>query len=75
MKMRIPELQDDDKEAKKLRSERMSEDWENIEGEFYYQNLLYIPKVIRLELISRYHNDPFAGHFSIEKTRELIARK
>ncbi len=37
---------------------------------FYYQDLPYIPKVIRLELISRHYNDPFTGHFNIEKTRE-----
>ncbi len=41
----------------------------------HYQGLPYIPKVIRSELISRHHDDPLAGHFGIEKTRELVARK
>ncbi len=41
----------------------------------HYQDLAYVPKVIRSELISRHHDDPLAGHFGIEKTRELIARK
>ncbi len=41
----------------------------------HYQGLPYIPKVICSELISRHHDDPLAGHFGIEKTRELIARK
>ncbi len=41
----------------------------------HYQGLPYIPKVICLELISRHYDDPLADHFSIEKTRELIARK
>ena len=41
----------------------------------YYQGLPYIPEIIRTELISRHHDDPLAGHFGIEKTRELIARK
>ena len=27
----------------------------------------------RAELISRHHDDPLAGHFGIEKIRELIA--
>ncbi len=41
----------------------------------HYQGLPYVPKVIRSELISRHHDDPVVGHFGIEKTRELIARK
>ncbi len=75
MRMRLPELQDDDKEAMKLRSERLSEGWEDIKQLLHYQGLLYVSKVIRSELISRHHNDPLAGHFGIEKTRKLIARK
>ncbi len=31
MRMRLPELQDDNKEAMKLRSEGLPEGWENIE--------------------------------------------
>ncbi len=31
MRMRLPELQDDDKEAMKFRLERWPEGWENIE--------------------------------------------
>ncbi len=41
----------------------------------HYQGLPYVPKVIYSELISRYHDDPLAGHFGIERTRKLIARK
>ncbi len=40
MKMRLPELQDDDKEAIKLRSEGLFESWEDIEQVLYYQGLL-----------------------------------
>ncbi len=36
MRMRLPELQDDNKEAMKLRSERLSEGWEDIEQVLYY---------------------------------------
>ncbi len=75
MRMRLPELQDNDKEAKKLRSERLSESWEDIKQMLYYQGLSYVPKVIRSELISRHHNDALVGHFGIKKTQELIARK
>ncbi len=75
MRMRLPELQDNDKEAMKLKSEELPEDWEDIEQILYYQGLPYVPKVIRSELISRHHDDPLVDHFGIEKTRELIARK
>ncbi len=66
--MRLPELQDDDKEAKKLRSEGLPEGWEDIKQMFHHQSLSYIPKVISSELISRYHDNPLTGHFGIEKT-------
>ena len=75
MKMRLPELQDDDKEAMKLRSEGLPEGWENIEQVLYYQSLPYVPKVILSELISRHHKNPLTGHFGIEKTCKLVARK
>ncbi len=73
--MRLPKLQDEDKEAMKLRSKGLPEGWEDIEQVLHYQGLLYVLKVIRSELISRHHDDPLAGHFGIEKTCKLIARK
>ncbi len=74
--MRLLELQDDDKKAKKLRSEQvLPEGWEDIKQALYCQGFLYVPKVIRSELINRHHNNPLVGHFGIEKTFELIARK
>lgn len=73
--MRRPELQNDDKEPKKLRSKRLLEGWEDIEEVLHYQDLPYILKVIHSELINRHHNDPLVSHFGIEKTRELIAIK
>ncbi len=73
--MRLLKLKDDDKEAKKLRLEGLPKGWKDIEHVFYYLGLPYIPKVIRSELISRHHNNPFVGHFGIRKTWELIARK
>ncbi len=59
----------------KLRLERLPEGWKDIEQALHYQGLSYVPKVIRSELISRYHNNPLAGHFGIKKTCKLIARK
>ncbi len=73
--MRLPELQDDNKEAIKLRSEGLLESWEDIEQVLYYQDFPYILRIIRSELRSKHHDDPLAGHFGIEKTCELIAKK
>ncbi len=73
--MRLPELQDDDKEAISLKLEGLLEDWKDIEQVFHCQGLLYFLKVICLDLLSRHYNDPLAGYFGIEKTCELIARK
>ncbi len=66
--MKLPELQNDDKQAKKLRSKGLLEGWKDIEELLYYQGLLYVLKLIRLKLISRHYNDPLASHFNIEKT-------
>ncbi len=68
IKMKLPKLQDDDKETKKLRLKRLQEDWKNILEVLHYQDLLYIPKVICSELISRYYNNPLIGRFGIKKT-------
>ncbi len=76
MRIKLPELQDDNKEAKKLKSEQvLPEGWEDIEQVLHYQGLPYVPKVICSERISRHPNNPLTSHFGIEKTRELIARK
>ena len=41
----------------------------------HHQGLPYILKIIRIELISRHHDNPLTGYFGIEKTRELVAQK
>ena len=73
--MRLLELQDNDKEAMKLRSKELLEGWENIEQILHYQGLPYVLKVIRSELINKHHDYPLTGHFGIEKTCKLVARK
>ncbi len=75
MRMRLPKFQDDDKEAKKLRSKGLSEGWEDFKEVLHYQGLSYILKVIYSKLISKHHDDPRVGNFYIEKTWELIVRK
>ena len=75
MKIRLPQLQDDNKKAKKLRSKRLLKGWKDIKQVFHYQGLPYIPKVIFLELINKHYDNFFVSYFGIKKTRELIARK
>ena len=75
MRLRLHKLQAKDKYACKLRAEQLVKDWQDIVVVLHYQSVPYVPEIIGTELISRHHNDPLAGHFGIEKTRELIARK
>ena len=75
IRLRLQELQSEDKQARKLKAEQPVKDWQDIEGVLHHQGLPYVPEIIRTELISRHHDDPLAGHFSIEKTQELVARK
>ena len=41
----------------------------------HHQRLSFMPMAIWIKLISRHHDNPLAGHFGIEKTRELLAQK
>ena len=76
MRLRLSELQENDEEAKLLRSSAsLPEGWEDVEGVLQFQGLPYISEIIRSEVLSRHHNDPLAGHFGIHKTRELVGRK
>ena len=40
-----------------------------------YQGLSYVPEIIRSGVISCHHNDPLAGHFGIDKSKELVSPK
>ncbi len=75
LRLRLPELQAKDQEARKIREQGLTEGCEEIEEVLQHQDLPYVPKIVRTKLISRYHDDPLAGHFGIDNTRELIARK
>lgn len=75
MEMILPQLQEIDKEVRKLRLKRLPEGWEDIEEIIDYQGFSYVSKVIFSKLISRYYDNLLAGYFGIEKTQELIVRK
>lgn len=73
--MRLFELQDNNKEANKLRSKGLLEGWKKTKEMLHYQGLQYVLKVIYSELINRHHDDSLAGYFDIEKTQDLIAKE
>ena len=75
MRLRLSELQESDDEARKIRAEGLKSDYEEVDGVLHHQGLPFVPETIKTELISRHHNDPLAGHFGIDKTRELVGRK
>lgn len=69
MKLRLAELQKLDKETQKFKAiEKLQERWKNIDGVLYYQELLFIPKVIQTKLINCHYDKLLAGHFGINKT-------
>ena len=72
MRLRLQELQEVDLKTQKL---RQKDGYQEIDGVLHYQGLSFLPKAIRMELINRHDDDPLAGHFGIEKTHELLARK
>ena len=74
MRLRLQELQETNSKAQELRQQGR-EDYEKVNRVLHHQGLPFVPKVIRIELISRHHDNPLAGHFGIEKTRELLAWK
>ena len=75
MRLRLPELQESDDEARKIRAKGLKDDYEEVDGVLHYQGLPFVPKAIQTELISQHHDDPLAGHFGVNKTRELVGQK
>ena len=83
---RLPEFLKDDKDAQAVRkrladanvnafSGISGDPWKEVNGALFYDNKPYIPLTLRTEIMASHHDDPLAGHFGIEKTQELIARK
>ena len=76
MRLQLSELQENDEEAKLLRSSAsLSEGWEDVEGVLQFQGLPYVLEVICSEVLSCHYNDPLVGHFGIDKTKKLVGRK
>ena len=75
IRLRLSKLQESDDKAQKIRAEGLKDDYEEVDGVLHHQGLPFIPKAIRTKLISWHHNDPLAGYFGINKTKDLVGRK
>ena len=75
MRLQLPELQDKNEEEKVLKTGGLPKGWEEVKGVLQYQGLLYVPEIIRSEVIKCHHDDTLARHFGINKTRMLVGRK
>ena len=74
IRLKLAKLQESDEEARKIGAESLK-GYKEVEEVLHHQRLLFVLEVISTELISWHHNDSLAGHFGIDKTRELIGRK
>ena len=75
MSLKLPELQESDKEVQCIRTAEPQDEYKEIDGVLHYQRLSFVPEVIQTKIINRHHNNPLAGHFGVDKTRELISWK
>ena len=74
MKLRLVKLQKIDWKAIKLKKNQLK-DWKDVKNILYFQNLLYMLKIIYFKVISCYHNNLLAGYFLIKKTKKLVTKK
>ena len=72
MRLRLQKLQKDNNEAQRFKQQK-PDGYKKINKIFYYQNLLFVPKAIWTELITRHKNNPLVGPYGIEKTHKLLA--
>ena len=76
MRLRLAKLQELDNEVWKIRAAKMLQDeYKEVDEVLHYQGLLFISKIIWIELISWFHNNLLLGHFGIDKTKEFIGQK
>ena len=61
--------------AREIIEKGLKKGWESIDGVLHHDSRPYLPEIIKTEIINRHHDDPLAGNFRVEKTRELVAQK
>ena len=74
IRLRLAKLQESNNKAQKTWVEGI-DGYKNVNRVLHYQELPFISKIIPTKLISRHHDNSLAGHFGINKTKELIRRK
>ncbi|KAI7081079.1 hypothetical protein KC356_g9322 [Hortaea werneckii] len=69
-----PELIEQGKRQQEAGGEQV---WRESGGLWYYDDRLYVPadSALHAQLMRIHHDDPLAGHFGQEKTKELLQRK
>ena len=76
MRLRLCELQENNKKAKALKSSTsLLEDWKDVKKVLQYRRLPYVPEIIYFKVISHYHDDLLARYFGIDKIWELVSWK
>ena len=76
IRLRLPELQESDDEVQRIKATGELQDrCKEVDEVLHHQRLPFVPEIIQTKLISRHHNDFLAGHFGINKTRELVGQK
>ena len=74
IRLKLAKLQKSDDETQKIKAKGLH-GYKDINRVLHHQGLLFVPEIIWTKLISWHHDDPLAGHFGINKIRELIGRK
>ena len=67
-----------DRKSKRGRRAARRSPWNFREnGLLYHENALFVPEdqSVRAELMRRHHDDDLAGHFGVDKTKDLLRRK
>ena len=49
--------------------------WKNKNDILWYENRLYLSKILRIDVIARHHDDSLTSHFDTKKILKLIRRK
>ena len=68
-------MQAEDCQARKIRVEKLSQNWQDSNRILHHQNLPYIFKIIKIEQISRHHDNLPAGYLGIERMQKLVTKK
>ena len=75
MYLKFLELEESDDKARKIRVERLKNNYEKVDGVLHHQRLLFVSKTIQTELISQHHNNLLIEYFDIDKIKDLVSWK